>query len=615
MGPSGSKRSGGGSRGVLTTFALLGLGVTLLIQIPHAFVPMAATTTSEPRMALLFAPKDKNAMVNNKNKQSQPEDASSSSFSHDGHEHYLQLARQGPRACQQGAVPCYIVDVNNDPYQPRLFLSMLGLPASDIPRDLRRRTANVTFTDVRRTGQTMTLVQSRDLVNQTHSYAVVLRRNGDSNNNNNKPILAVCNILRHSRGVALNAFHESMTYACDLPRQELKEWNWQTENEETKVFVDVLLAPFKEQTEASLSSLTTNNFLNLTQEEPFVIFSQHGYASSGLFNSATRKGTVAPDPFATWKGEPAPQSAMMHSTGSGSNIITNNSSNSRKLKISACLIGVDYISTQQREVLQTHLTMGIDHIYLAIPIWPTSPKFQQLWTHLRDFVEEGRLSLIVSEYAADPIQPERFKRNRFTYAPQGHKTSFLNTCLLAARAAGDDFAWIADFDELLEHDYGNQTSLAEVLADQIKQHNMTPQETCAICLGAVNGLYHWDKVGYNATGKISDKLEMVANLLDSVDNYGKSIANVHRILRAGLHGPAYCEVLPSAPGEQFVTRSTFMPDGVKIHPAKDELRTLHLSDSYKKRHQVWHIKTAQKEEPQLSYYARDWSDLVRRRTL
>ena len=52
-------------------------------------------------------------------------------------ETYLKYSKSGPRKCI--SAPCYIVDVVPDIYQPRIFLSMLGLPASDIPTDNRAK--------------------------------------------------------------------------------------------------------------------------------------------------------------------------------------------------------------------------------------------------------------------------------------------------------------------------------------------------------------------------------------------------------------------------------------------------------------------------------------------
>lgn len=88
---------------------------------------------------------------------------------------YLRLALSGPRKCQGAS--CYIVDVIADPYQPRIFLSMLGLPASDLGSK-KGSTTNITMVDVR-SGQEFIMLHSTDLVNTTHGYTIVLR--GDSN--------------------------------------------------------------------------------------------------------------------------------------------------------------------------------------------------------------------------------------------------------------------------------------------------------------------------------------------------------------------------------------------------------------------------------------------------
>jgi hypothetical protein len=60
---------------------------------------------------------------------------------------YWRLAMEGPRALPE--VGSYVVDIIIDTTQPRVFLSMLGLPGSDIPRNVRMQTNNVTIKDVR----------------------------------------------------------------------------------------------------------------------------------------------------------------------------------------------------------------------------------------------------------------------------------------------------------------------------------------------------------------------------------------------------------------------------------------------------------------------------------
>jgi hypothetical protein len=54
---------------------------------------------------------------------------------------------EGPRALPE--VGSYVVDIIISTTQPRVFLSMLGLPGSDIPRRVRGKTVNVAIKDVR----------------------------------------------------------------------------------------------------------------------------------------------------------------------------------------------------------------------------------------------------------------------------------------------------------------------------------------------------------------------------------------------------------------------------------------------------------------------------------
>lgn len=295
---------------------------------------------------------------------------------------YLQHALTGPRKCISAS--CYIVDVIADPYQPRIFLNMLGLPASDIPRNIRGRVTNVSFVDIR-SDKWMLLTQSWQLVNGTHTYAVLL-----TGQKNKVHLLATCSLLHHGL-LALNAFYESTTYACDL--DDLAEPMEQLMNEK-QVRVDVLLAPLTLNAAWSVD-LNQTSYLNLNGvDAPFYIYNNHHDSgkSTGLFNSVSRR---VPD-----------QSASEY-----------HKATIDIPKISACLIGVNYISPQHREVIQYYITSGFEHIYLGVPLWPTSQKFYDAWNMLSDFVKDGSLSIIISEYAKDFIEPERFGLN-FTYAPQ-----------------------------------------------------------------------------------------------------------------------------------------------------------------------------------------------------
>mmetsp|Transcript_16215 Transcript_16215/g.38867 ORF Transcript_16215/g.38867 Transcript_16215/m.38867 type:complete len:612 (-) Transcript_16215:400-2235(-) len=538
-----------------------------------------------------------------------------------GPEAYLRLARSGPRRCI--GVPCYIVDVVSDPYQPRIFLSMLGLPASDIDRPQRGSTTNVSFVDIR-TGEWTVVEQSRSLTNATHGFLLLLRGSGgDHEVAKRTRVAAPCALLKHAGATALGAFYESMTYACSLP-PKVHEMDCFNGTVDCKVRVDVLLAPMAWVAKGGVGKLPYHLNLN-GLANPFYINNNHQVGSSavtsGLFNSVSRRGSIAPSAGGHYRsgGE-----------GGGGSVEDSSAAAAapKKLRMSVCLIGVNYFSLQHREVIQHYITSGFDHVYLGVPQWPTSVLFNKTWSLLGDFVIDGSMSIIVSEYAEDFIEPERFKKN-FTYAPQGHKSSFVNTCILVARAAGDDFVFVGDFDELIEHIYGSETSIAEVVADQLSARNISLQtsltevasdqlainsrvipDTCAIEMGSVFGVYHSDRVGFSDSGRIVDKLAGVKWGDDSVATYGKSILNARLVLRAGLHGPAYCEAQPGPELSLNLTRPSI--DLKKINQFRSNpkiLRTLHLRDSYMQRASSKDVKDA-KKGGLVSYYARDWSGLV-----
>ena len=294
---------------------------------------------------------------------------------------YLHHALHGPRRCQSAS--CYIVDVVADPYQPRLFLNMLGLPASDIPRPIRGSVTNITMVDIR-TEEDMVMRQSSAVVNNTHSYALMVQTN-------DKNLIATCNLIWHHENTAMNSFYESMTYTCDFdyPIHQMLE----------KFQVHVLLAP-KHFVNSGGIGIHALDYVNLNGvDAPFYI-DKKGH--SGLFNSVSRKPSIM-----------------------NTQDVKYNSSDHIP-RVSACLIGVNYVSPQHREVIQYYISTGFDHIYLGLPLWPDTVLFEQTWNLLKDFVIDGNLSMIVSEYSKEFIEPERFGRN-FTYAPQVRECYF---CLI-----------------------------------------------------------------------------------------------------------------------------------------------------------------------------------------
>jgi hypothetical protein len=251
---------------------------------------------------------------------------------------------------------------------------MLGLPATDMTREARGNVTRISMVDVR-TGDRMDMKQSLQLVNDTHSYAVLLSMQ-------NGYVMTLCEVLKQ-KGLSLNAFAESMTYTCDFKEPIAND---------TPMQVDVLLAPWSLGATWGMG-IDSFTYLNLNGvDTPFYVSA--GAKTSGLFNSVSRRDTMKP-------------LSMQE---------TENSAMYQIPRVAACLIGVNYASTQQREVIQYYLTIGFEHIYIGLPLWPTSTLFREMWEMLQDFVHEGSLSIIVSEYAGEFIEPERFGRN-FTYAP------------------------------------------------------------------------------------------------------------------------------------------------------------------------------------------------------
>ena len=163
-------------------------------------------------------------------------------------------------------------------------------------------------------------------------------------------------------------------------------------------------------------------------------------------------------------------------------------------------------------------------------------------------------------------------------------------------------------DELIEYKYGNKTTIGEAVMKQLSLRNMTLSQFCAINLGAIGGFYHPDKAGYSISARIENKLKAVGNESDSVATYGKSILNPRRVLRAGLHGVAYCESL-MAPGFENITRKSCLDDGEMFRPDINDIRILHLTDSFSQRSRPWMVKLA-KEWNQTSYIVRDFSSMV-----
>lgn len=494
-----------------------------------------------------------------------------------------------------------MLDLIVDPYQPRVFLSLLGIPACDMPRAYRW-SSHVNITDIR-TDKDVAVYRPHAAKFKTTTFSLRFSEGGEV------WLERECAQLAHfsNQGV----IPEGFTYSCDLP-------------------VDSMQRVRASNVHLYLTTIETGQ-RGENLHERGMTFDGPNRNSAGLFRSAKR---------------PNPHDLPVPVTVEGWHQLDKESREQpeEKATMSLCLIGVDYWSIQAREVIQYYVSVGYDHICIGVPMWPKSDKFQQLFAKLRDFIEEGYLSLVISYYTEKPINPTFFGRN-FTYAPQGHKGSFINTCIIAARAFGDSVVHVADMDEMVVHSYGNKTSIKEVVSLVAKEENTTINEFCAINMASYRLVYYNTTSGPNHPGLIVDKMEAIYyDKTDSVTVYGKTLHNAKRIMRTGLHGPANCEQLYEPGMPVNVTRPNILDkvgsgmlesrtrDGGPwprpynrsvypyFRPYVPHLATLHLGDSFRKRSGDLDLRkrcggticATPELQDERNHYLLDWAEIVQR---
>ncbi len=169
----------------------------------------------------------------------------------------------------------------------------------------------------------------------------------------------------------------------------------------------------------------------------------------------------------------------------------------------------------------------MDHVYYGIPLGEHQNLFKDVANHLRDFVAEGRVSITASAYA-------RTKQGPVTYRPQSHKSSFVNSCLLYARNAGDQWVYVGDIGESLYFDLKRHATIAEAMIACLAHINKSHMEVCSL------NLRSWSAIPAS-NNKTLNRLKRNASLLElfphetrrhgSVEKYGKTIHNPQRSLK------------------------------------------------------------------------------------
>eukprot|EP01062_Namystynia_karyoxenos_P057779 TRINITY_DN4892_c1_g1_i2.p1 TRINITY_DN4892_c1_g1~~TRINITY_DN4892_c1_g1_i2.p1 ORF type:complete len:498 (+),score=116.45 TRINITY_DN4892_c1_g1_i2:385-1878(+) len=235
-------------------------------------------------------------------------------------------------------------------------------------------------------------------------------------------------------------------------------------------------------------------------------------------------------------------------------------------RVSACISGVDYWNPHPREIVQYYHLLGLQHIYLGLPAFHGDPWRVHVLKQLRDFLEEGAASVVVSAYTDcmvfdigqsrlyhSPGQAEgEGPRKCFRFRPTGHMTAFNNACLLHARRHGDAWTIVGDFDDVIVP--SPPPAVPEMRIDKlielIARHHGFQDPERDLC--AIN-MRLWDMWGpghgHPGVGpSLADRwpyamesLHADASNRQAAGLYGKSIHNAQRVLRVGLHMPAHCE--------------------------------------------------------------------------
>lgn len=119
----------------------------------------------------------------------------------------------------------------------------------------------------------------------------------------------------------------------------------------------------------------------------------------------------------------------------------------------ACVSGVDFWNPYWREVVAIHIASGFDHVVFGVPVPDTEIFFRHLETELADYVADGLVTVLASAYTNRSYGSGRRATystpGEYNWALYGHRASFFTSCLAYARAHGDGFAAVLDFDEVL----------------------------------------------------------------------------------------------------------------------------------------------------------------------
>ena len=116
-------------------------------------------------------------------------------------------------------------------------------------------------------------------------------------------------------------------------------------------------------------------------------------------------------------------------------------------RVVACLSTVNYWSPYWREVAEAYLVLGFSHVYFGVPLPPTNEYFRQLKRYLRDYIREGRISLVSVVFTEHSYNTSK-SGNQYAWALYGYRTPFYHSCIYHARSMGEHWAAINDFDEI-----------------------------------------------------------------------------------------------------------------------------------------------------------------------
>lgn len=210
--------------------------------------------------------------------------------------------------------------------------------------------------------------------------------------------------------------------------------------------------------------------------------------------------------------------------------------------VAFCLAGVDYPTRHIRELMQLAIHSGVSHVYIGIPYGAHRELFKRYKNALQDFIGEGLVSIGESAYTEEA-------EGGFNYRPAGHKSAFVNSCLLHSRNAGDSWTYVGDLDETPTHGFGDDMSLPQALSHYIKKEGLKKADLCFINMYLTDVFSESHKVWLNDSlnlfERYSRKVKEPVPYESSADFYGKSWHNPRRMVRVGLHVGSACEGDPS----------------------------------------------------------------------